>query len=115
MYLKIDGHEIQAQPGESLLNLVHKLGLEGSCLSQRPLAAKLAGEVFTLNYIPLRKSDLQSDRSSVRRAMAASAGDVRLLYYGDAAGKECYIRTAQFVIFLAMRQLWPNVPASMSR
>ena len=114
MYLKIDGHEIQAQPGESLLNLVHKLGLEGSCLSQRPLAAKLAGEVFTLNYIPLRKSDLQSDRSSVRRAMAASAGDVRLLYYGDAAGKECYIRTAQFVIFLAMRQLWPNARAKMN-
>ena len=26
MYLKIDGHEIQAQPGESLLNLVHKIG-----------------------------------------------------------------------------------------
>ena len=114
MYLKIDGHEIQAQPGESLLNLVHKLGLEGSCLSQRPLAAKLAGEVFTLNYIPVRKSDVQSERPSVRRAMAASGGDVRLLYYGDAAGKECYIRTAQFVIFLAMRQLWPNARAKMN-
>ena len=114
MYLKIDGQKIQAQPGESLLDLVRKLGLEGCCLSQRPLAAKLAGEVFTLNYIPLRKSDVQSDRPSVRRAMAASGGDVRRLHYGDAAGKECYIRTAQFVIFLAMRQLWPNARAKMN-
>ena len=40
--------------------------------------------------------------------MAASGGTVRLLYYGDVAGKECYIRTAQFVIFLALRQLWPE-------
>ena len=114
MYLKIDGHEIQAQPEESLLDLVRKLGLEGSCLPQRPLAAKLAGEVFTLNYIPVRKSDVQSERPSVRRAMAASGGEVRLLHYADAAGKECYIRTAQFVIFLAMRQLWPNARAKMN-
>lgn len=114
MYLKIDGREIQARPGESLLNLVLELGLEGSGLSDRPLAAKLAGEVFTLNYIPLRQSEAQADRPSVRRAMAASGGDVRLLYYRDAAGKECYIRTAQFVIFLAIRQLWPDARAKMN-
>lgn len=114
MYLRIDGREIQARPGESLLDMICKLGLEGSSLSDCPLAAKLAGEVFTLNYIPVRKTDLQSDRSSVRRAMAASGGEVRLLYYRDTAGKECYIRTAQFVIFLAMRQLWPAARAKMN-
>ena len=114
MYLRIDGREIQARPGESLLDMICKLGLEGSSLSDCPLAAKLAGEVFTLNYIPVRETDLQSDRPSVRRAMAASGGEVRLLYYRDTAGKECYIRTAQFVIFLAMRQLWPAARAKMN-
>ena len=114
MYLRIDGRGILAQPEESLMDLVSRLGLQGYRLSDRPLAAKMAGEVFTLNYIPLRTKDTQSDRPSVRRAMAASNGEVRLLYYRDSAGKECYIRTAQFVIFLALRQLWPNARAKMN-
>lgn len=50
----------------------------------------------------------------MRRAMAASKGSVRLLRYGDAAGKECYIRTAQFAIFLALRQLWPDASGKVS-
>ena len=47
MHLHIDGHSIQAQPDQSLLDLVKQLGLEGDTLSNRPLAAKIAGEVFT--------------------------------------------------------------------
>ena len=86
MNLRIDGHEIQARPGERLLDLVNNLGLQGSSLSDQPLAAKLAGEVFTLNYVPLREKDAQSDRPSVRRAMAASNGEIRLLRYRDSAG-----------------------------
>lgn len=50
----------------------------------------------------------------MRRAMAASGGEVRLLRYGDPAGKSCYIRSAQFAIFLAMRQLWPQARTKMS-
>ena len=114
MYLTIDGCTIQPQPGQSLLDLVTQLGLAGNCLSHRPLAAKIAGEVFTLNYIPLREKDASPDRPSMRRAMAASSGEVRLLRYGDPAGKECYIRTAQFAIFLALRQLWPEAKAKMN-
>ena len=34
--------------------------------------------------------------------------------YADEAGKEAYIRTAQFVIFLALRQLWPEARAKMN-
>ncbi|MBP3927574.1 MAG: nucleoside kinase, partial [Clostridium sp.] len=49
-----------------------------------------------------------------RRAMAASNGVVHLLRYGDAAGRDCYIRTAQFVIFLALRQLWPEARGKMN-
>ena len=114
MKLMIEGHGIQAQPGQNLMTLVRTLGLEGRGLKERPLAAKIAGEVFTLNYIPLRKQEGEPDRPSMRRAMAASRGEVRLLRYGDPAGKECYIRTAQFVIFLAIRQLWPQARAKMN-
>ncbi len=114
MKLQIDGRQIQAMPGASLLELVKQLGLGAPELSRRPLAAKIAGEVFTLNYIPVRQRDGDTERSSIRRAMAASNGEVRLLRYGDEAGKECYLRTAWFVIFLAIRQLWPKASAKTS-
>ena len=114
MILTIDGHTAEAKPEQSLLDLVKQLGLEGNRLADRPLAAKIAGEVFTLNYIPVRTKDTQGDRPSMRQAMAASNGVIRLLHYGDAAGKECYIRTAQFAVFLALRQLWPNAAGKVS-
>ena len=114
MILTIDGHTAEAKPEQSLLDLVKQLGLEGKRLTDRPLAAKIAGEVFTLNYIPVRTKDTQGDRPSMRQAMAASNGVIRLLHYGDAAGKECYSRTAQFAVFLALRQLWPNAAGKVS-
>lgn len=114
MQLRIDGRKASPQPGESLLEMIKRLGLESDYLSKRPLAAKIAGEVFTLNYIPLREKDVSPERSSIRRAMAASGGEVRLMRYGDEAGKEAYIRTAQFVIFLALRRLWPDAVARMT-
>ena len=114
MKLIIDGYEIQAEMNQSLLDLVRQLGLDIPVPGQRPLAAKIAGEVFTLNYVPVREQDMSADRPSIRRAMAASGGEVRLLRYADPAGKECYIRTAQFVVFLALRQLWPEAVAKMN-
>ena len=111
MQLNIDGKIIQAEPEQSLKALVAKLGLDAPKLSQRPLAARIAGEVFTLNYIPLREKDGEGDRPSMRRAMAASGGNIKLLRYGDSAGKEVYIRTAQFLMFLAFQQLWPKARA----
>lgn len=114
MLLRIDGKEIEARAGESLLTLVQALGVDGTTLADRPLAAKIAGEVFTLNYVPVRQSDADADRASIRRAMAASGGEVRLLRYADPAGKECYIRTAQFVYFLALRMLFPKAVAKVN-
>ena len=114
MYLTIDGHEIDTRTDEKLLDLICRLKLQGNSLADRPLAAKIAGEVFTLNYIPQRSKDTAPDRPSIRRAMAASNGVVHLLRYGDAAGRDCYIRTAQFVIFLALRQLWPEARGKMN-
>ena len=114
MELRIDGRSVTPVAGESLREMVKRLGLESAALSTRPLAAKIAGEVFTLNYIPVREKDLSPDRPSMRRAMAASNGEVRLLRYSDEAGRKAYIRTAQFAIFLALRQLWPQATAKMT-
>ena len=112
MKLMIDGRPIEAKPGQTLLELVQALGLDEKSLRSRPLAAKIAGEVFTLNYIPVRLEG--TAQPSVRRAMAASGGEVRLLRYRDDLGQEAYIRTAQFAIFLAMRQLWPEAVTKMN-
>ena len=80
-----------------------------------PLAAKIAGRVFTLNYIPVRQKDIDTpERSSVRKAMAASDGKVTLLRYSDPTGRDAYRRTAQFVLFLAIRRLWPEARAKMN-
>jgi len=113
MKLCIDGMQYTPAREESLLDIIRKLGLDSEKLSARPLAAKIAGEVFTLNYIPVRKTDNGIDRPSIRTAMAASNGIVHLLRIGDPAGREVYTRTAQFVIFLALSQLWPEAKASM--
>ena len=114
MKLRIDGHEITATQGQRLLDLVRELNLDDQSLLHRPLAAKIAGEVFTLNYIPVRDAEDQTDRPSIRRAMAASNGVVKLLRYPDSAGREAYIRTGQFAIFLALRQLWPDAEVKMN-
>ena len=114
MKLYIDNHQIEAKPGQSLRELIMELHLERPQLSQRPLAAKIAGEVFTLNYIPVREKETTGERPSMRRAMAASGGEVHLLRYGDSAGRDAYKRTFQFVVFLALRQLWPQSTAKMT-
>ena len=113
MELIIDNVSYKPNVGETLEKIIACCGLKGDSFSKRPLAARVAGEVFNLNYIPLRPKDDYPDRPSVRTAMAASKGFVRLLRYGDPAGKEVYIRTAQFILFLALRQLWPNAKAVM--
>ena len=107
MELRIDGKGIRALPGQTLYELVCSLGLDTPELSRRPLAARIAGEVFTLNYVPVRDGE-------IRHAMAASGGEIRLLRYTDPAGKDCYIRTAQFAIFLALHRLWPKCRAKMT-
>lgn len=114
MKLCIDGHYVQAEPGKSLKDMVKDLGLDAEELSRRPLAARMAGEVFTLNYIPVRTKDAVGDTVNMRRAMAASEGNIGLLRYTDPAGKEAYVRTAQFVIFLALSRLWPDAHVKMS-
>jgi hypothetical protein len=92
--------------------MVKALGLKSDRLSRDPLAAKIAGRVFTLNYIPLRDKETV-ERTTIRKAMAAADGVVRLLRYSDEEGRETYVRTAQFVLFLAIEKLWPAAKAKM--
>ena len=113
MELRIDGLSVVPESDQTLLALIRQLGLDEKRLSHRPLAAKIAGEVFNLNYIPVRTKDMV-ERASIRRAMAASGGQVHLLRYSDPTGREVYTRTAQFVIFLALRNLWPQRRAKMN-
>ena len=57
MQLTIDGKTVIPREGQSLRELVAQLGLDSPSLSRRPLAARIAGEVFTLNYVPLRQQE----------------------------------------------------------
>lgn len=114
MQLYIDNICTEAKIGQSLAELVSQMGMDSDDLALKPLAAKIAGEVFNLNYIPVRNKDLTGERPSIRRAMAASGGKISLIRYPDPAGKDVYTRTSQFVIFLALHLLWPNARAKMN-
>jgi len=114
MKLWIDGKEVNALNGQSLATLIRLAGLDAVSFADRPIAAKIAGEVFNLNYIPVRSAEENSERNSVRRAIAASEGRIGLLRYSDPIGRDVYTRTAQFGIFLALHKLYPNVRAKMN-
>lgn len=114
MHLQIDGKQVFARPGQTLLDLIKELDLQGNSMATRPIAAKIAGEIFNLNYIPVRQTPSGTERTSIRRAMAASGGCIHLLRYSDPAGRDVYERTAHFVLFLAIRQLWPEAKAKIN-
>ena len=113
MKLIIDNKEINSRPDASLFDIVSEMGLITGKLSEDPIVAKIAGRIFTLNYIPERTKDIE-ERSSQRKAMAASGGVVRLMRYSDPEGRDAYTRTAQFVLFLAIKRLWPSAVSKMS-
>ncbi len=114
MKLTIDGRTVVATPDRSLYEMIQELGLFEGKLSTDPIAAKISGRVFTLNYIPLRQKDVTHEKESMRKAMAASGGAVHLLRYSDPTGRDAYTRTAQFILFLAIRRLWPEAHAQMN-
>lgn len=114
MKLYIDNHEFEARADMSLFDMIKELGLYSGKLSSDPIVAKLAGRVFTLNYVPLRSKDISPDRESIRTAVEASGGVVRLYRYSDPSGREAYVRTAQFILFLALKRRYPDAVAKMS-
>ena len=114
MELYIDGIKTTALAEESLLDITKRLGLVKGDLKNDPIVAKIAGRVFTLNYVPVRKKDITPDRKSIRTAMAASGGVINLIKYSDPVGRDAYTRTAQFILFLAIKRLWPKAQGCMN-
>lgn len=116
MQITIEGHSIEAHAGDRLVDLIRQLGLDTDSLKTRPLAADIAGEVFTLNYAPLRgvSEDNAPSTERLRRAIRNGAGKVSLIRYDEARGKAVYERTLLFVFFLAMRELFPNAKARVN-
>ena len=112
MQMRLNGINVTASSGQSLLDLIRQSGLDSDRLSSRPIAAKMSGEIFNLNYIPARDA-AETAQISLRRAVQASNGVVELIYYSDPTGRDVYVRTVQFVLFLAIRQLWPDARAKM--
>jgi uridine kinase len=109
MQLTIDSITTEVVAGERLLDIVRRLGLDSADLKLRPIAASIAGETFTLNYIPLREESTPGDQQGMlRRAVRAANGIVSLLRYDSARGNRVYERTMLFVFLLAMRKLYPK-------
>ena len=115
MQLTIDGVKTEVAVGESLRDIIARLGMDSDDLATRPLGAALAGETFTLNYVPVREQEINaSSRVTHRRAVRAAKGEVRLLRYGSMRGRRIYERTMLFVFFLALRELFPDVRAHIA-
>jgi uridine kinase len=78
------------EPGQTILEKARELGLVGEALSNRPLAARIGGEIFNLSYTPMHEADID------------------LLYFNDEEGVRVYERTLQFVLIMCLRKLFPE-------
>ncbi len=90
MQFRIDGIPCELEQGQTILDAVRTLGLDSDSPARRPLAVRLGGEVFNLNYTPFREADMQ------------------LLRYCDEEGRRVYERTLQFVLIMCVRKLFPT-------
>ena len=105
MKLTIDGIQVEAKAGESLLDLVKRCGLDDPRLSRRPIAARIAGETYTLNYVPVREGE------PPRRAIEDSHGNLHLVRFPEPRARRAYERTALYVLHLAIYRLFPGAVA----
>lgn len=105
MKLTIDGLAVEARAGESLLELVKRCGLDDPRLSRRPIAARIAGETYTLNYVPVLEGE------PVRRAVEDSQGNLHLVRFPEPRARRVYERTALYVLYMAIYRLFPHAVA----
>lgn len=90
MKINLDGRETDFAPGTPILEMIEREGLLGRDLTNRPIAARIGGEVFNLAYTPMHEADID------------------LLYYAEEEGVKVYERTLQFVLIMCMRKLFPE-------
>lgn len=93
--IRINGTGISLRQGESLLDAVKKLGLDSDSLAKRPIAAKVEGNVLSLNMEPHAPMDVQ------------------LLYYADPDGQRTYERTLLLLLSIAVHRLFPEETARL--
>jgi len=91
MRLDIDGMICELETGKTILDAVKRFDLDSKMLKDRPLAAQIGGEIFSLRYMPKKDTKLH------------------LLHYGEDLGKKVYERTLLFIFILAMRRLYPEI------
>ena len=116
MLLHINDIPVEANAGERLVDLVRRIGLDTDSLKTRPIAADIAGEIFTLNYIPVREEN-QTDAPTtfrMRKAIRRGGGEVKLIRYEESRGRAIYERTIIYMFFLAMRELFPKAHAKVN-
>ena len=111
MKIRINDIPVEVRPGESLLDIVKRLGLDTDSLKTRPIAADIAGEVFTLNCVPMREKEQGATPTTfrMRKAIRKGGGEIKLILYGESRGRAIYERTVIYIFFLAMRELYPKV------
>jgi len=88
--MNMDGKTIAIESGKTILDAVRMADLDSISLAERPLAAQIAGEVFSLGFTPNKDTNMH------------------LLRYTDEMGRRVYERTLQFVFILAVRKLYPS-------
>ncbi len=88
--MNMDGKNIAVESGKTILDAIRMAGLDSISLAERPLAAQIAGEVFSLGFTPNKDTNMQ------------------LLRYTDEMGRRVYERTLQFVFIVAVRKLYPS-------
>lgn len=88
MNMILEGKPCEMSAGQTILEKIKELGLEGSSLAERPLAARIGGEIFNLSYTPMHEADID------------------LIYFNDEEGVRVYERTLQFVLIMCMRKLF---------
>ena len=88
MNMILEGKPCEMAAGQTILEKIKELGLDGSSLAERPLAARIGGEIFNLSYTPMHEAEID------------------LVYFGDEEGVRVYERTLQFVLIMCMRKLF---------
>lgn len=105
MIITLDGVNIEANCGETLLSIIERAGLLSKDMKEKPLAAQIGGEIYQLNYDPIHMVD---GEPKARSAVSDANGIVKLLRYGDAQGRRVYERTLTYVFMLAVKRLFPD-------
>lgn len=90
MKMILEGVPCEMTAGQTILEKARELGLDGAGLSDRPLAARIGGEIFNLSYTPMHEAEID------------------LIHYRDEEGVRVYERTLQFVLIMCMRKLFPE-------